>query len=532
MNKKNIFSQPLYVVLILVIGIVIGSKLNNNGLDFTYFSSSYDSKSKINDILNYIQRDYVDTINEEEITENTIDKLLNNLDPHSRYLSASHYTIVSEEMNGNFFGIGIQFKVYRDTITVIQVVKNGPSEKAGIYAGDRIIGVDGEPYFGAKISNIDVTKKLKGKQNSEVKLTIFRPITNKKLTFNIVRDAIQTFSIDCAYMVNSNTGYIKLNSFTATSADEFKEATRQLLAQGMKNLVLDLRNNGGGLLSTCIDIADEFLDSDQLIVYTKGRNRKPIYHKSTKGGLLINCKSVILINESSASASEILAGALQDHDKAIIVGRRSFGKGLVQEEIELEDGSALLLTVSRYYTPLGRCIQKPYNSGEESYDMDIMVRYKHGELMHQDSIQQTDSKKYITAKGKVLYGGGGITPSVFIPIDTLQLFGSYNRQVNAYQLADFAFKYTDKYRLKLSSYKDFNDFNKQYLPNNDLIKELLEYAKAEEIKINQKQFLAQKAFILNEVKALLAQNLFGEEYYFQISNKMESGTQKAIEILK
>lgn len=531
MNKKNIFAQPLYVVLILVIGIVIGSKLNNNGLDFKYFSSNYDSKSKIIDILNYIQRDYVDTINVEEITENTIDKLLENLDPHSRYLSASHFSIVSDEMNGNFFGIGVQFRVYRDTITVIQVVKSGPSEKAGILAGDRIIAVDGEPYFGAKISNIDVTKKLKGKQNSKVELTIFRSIANKKMKFTITRDAIPTYSIDCAYMINSTTAYIKLNSFTATSADEFREASKRLLGQGMKNLILDLRNNGGGLLSTCIAIADEFLDNEQLIVYTKGRNRKPIYHNSTKGGLLVNCKSVVLINESSASASEILAGALQDHDKATIIGRRSFGKGLVQEEIELEDGSALLLTVSRYYTPLGRCIQKSYESGGENYEMDIMVRYKHGELMHQDSIQQADTTKYITAKGNVLYGGGGITPSIFIPIDTMLLFGSYNREVNAFQLSDFVFKYTDKYRLKLNTFTDYSDFNNRFFADNNLTSELFDYAKSEGIYINQKLFSLQKLRIMNEVKALIAQNLFGEEFYYQISNKMEVGTQKALNFL-
>ena len=409
---------PIYISLILAIGIFIGGLLTF--FSKNQFSTNNNSKVKLNALIDFIDSEYVDRLNTDSIIDKTVDNILAQLDPHSVYISPAEQAEVAENMRGDFVGIGVRFYLYKDSVAIIEPIENGPSAKAGIKAGDRILYADGTKLFGRKLPTDTLFVKLKGKEGSEVALTIYRKTENRKINFKIKRAVIPIKSVDVALMLDASTAYIKINRFAETTYQEFKTNLIRLKKSGAKSLVIDLRDNGGGYMEEAIAIADELLSNKQLIVFTKNKKAKVEKTFATEKGDFETGRLFILINENSASASEILAGAIQDNDRGTIIGRRSFGKGLVQREMDFEDGSAVRLTVARYYTPTGRSIQKPYLKGSGQYFKESESRFKNGELYDKDSIKVADSLKFKTPKGKIVYGGGGIVPDVFVPIE----FGS------------------------------------------------------------------------------------------------------------
>lgn len=413
--KINSKYVPILFFAILALGILLGGILNFP--DQNYFFVKNQSKNKLNKLLDFIDNEYVDSINTDSIMNLTIDNILGQLDPHSVYIPPSEQTQVAESMRGDFVGIGVNFYMYKDSVAIIKTVENGPSEKAGIKAGDRILYADKTKLFGRKLPTDSLFAKLKGKEGSEIVVTVYRKSENKKIKIKIKRGVIPIKSVDAALLLNPTMGYIKINRFAETTYDEFKTGLDKLKQEGAKSLVIDLRDNGGGYMDPAIAIADELLKDKQLIVFTKDKNGTIDKTFATKTGSFETGRLFILINENSASASEILAGAIQDNDRGTVVGRRSFGKGLVQREMDFSDGSAVRLTVARYYTPTGRSIQKPYSKGTEDYLKESELRFKSGELYHKDSIKTPKTPKFKTPKGKIVYGGGGIVPDVFIPLE-------------------------------------------------------------------------------------------------------------------
>ena len=445
-------------IFLLLLGIAIGIYVN----DHIPSNKTLNGKNKMDEILSYIQENYVDTLNMEKTQDKAIEALLQQLDPHSTYIPASELQSVNEDLEGNFEGIGVEFRILNDTVVVLNVISDGPSEKAGLHDGDRIIKVDDKNIAGISIKNNDVMKLLKGEGGTKVKVTVFRKAVGKALSYDITRGKIPIYSITASYMVDKEIGYVLIDRFAATTHDEFIAAVDKLQDQGMKKLIIDVRNNPGGYLETAVDILDEMIDGEKMLVYTEGKNRKRQSYKSSKRGILENTPIAVLINESSASAAEILAGALQDWDRADIIGRRSFGKGLVQEQTNINDGSAIRLTVARYYIPSGRCIQKSYSDGTEKYSEDLLDRENHGELFSKDSIKVDSSKTYKTAKGKEVYGGGGIIPDYFIPLDTSNT-SSYLSHLYAMNcFSDFSYGYAEDNLGKLKKYSSASDFAMNY----------------------------------------------------------------------
>jgi len=529
-NPKYTIYFPIAFSLVLIAGIWLGFALskNNQPSGSSFFPLQKNTYHKVDDILDYIVRDYVDSVDVNELETNAIDGMLNDLDPHSQYISAKEFHEVNDPLMGSFEGIGIAFRIEKDTIMVINTIGGGPSEKVGLMAGDRIVKIDDTLVIG--ISNTKAVHKLKGEKGTKVKVSIYRRGLPGLIDFTITRDVIPTYSLDVAYMVNDSVGYIKLNKFSTTSYHEFNDAVYKLNKQGMKNLILDLRGNGGGLLTAAINIADEFLPEGKLIVYTQGKNRPKNYAYSTENGLLINEGVVILIDEGTASASEIVAGAIQDNDRGTIIGRRSFGKGLVQEQMSLPDGSALRLTVARYYTPTGRCIQKPYTKDDfDDYNMEYYHRFLDGELYSKDSIKFSDSLKYTTPGGKVVYGGGGIMPDIFIPLipDSTHIF--YNSLANKGLIFQFAFDYTDRNREKLNgTNKDFMEFDKRFEMTNKTYSNLVKYAKEKGIKVSQKEIRVSKNKVGILFKAFVARNLYEEKGFYPIYHQVDTTFKRAV----
>ncbi len=413
--KINSKYFPILLFAAIAFGIVLGGWLNFPNQN--HFFAKNNSKNKINKLIDFINNEYVDKINTDSIVNLTVDKIMRQLDPHSVYIPPSQQTQIAENMKGDFVGIGVNFYMYRDSIAIIKTIENGPSEKAGILSGDRILYADKTKLFGLKLPTDSLFSKLKGEVDSEIEVTVYRKSVHKNIKIKIKRGVIPIKSVDVAILLNPTTGYIKINRFAETTFKEFENGLAKLKKQGAKALIIDLRDNGGGYMDQAIAIADEFLEEKKLIVFTK--NQKGIIEKtfSTKNGNFETGDLFILINENSASASEILAGAIQDNDRGTVVGRRSFGKGLVQREMNFEDGSAVRLTVARYYTPTGRSIQKSYSKGNEAYFKESNARFMNGELFHKDSIKISKTLKYKTPKGKIVYGGGGIVPDVFVPIE-------------------------------------------------------------------------------------------------------------------
>ena len=470
---------------------------------------------------------YVDKVDEDKLVEEAIIKMLAQLDPHSTYSDAEEVKKMNEPLQGNFEGIGVQFQMIEDTLLVVQPVSNGPSEKVGILAGDRIIAVNDSTIAGVKMSTEDIMKRLRGPKGSKVDLTIVRRGVQEPLIFTVKRDKIPILSLDASYMIQPKTGYIRINRFGATTAEEFKKAMTALQKQGMKDLILDLQGNGGGYLNAAIDLANEFLGQKELIVYTEGRTAQRKGNGDFRTGRLI-----ILVDEYTASASEIVSGAVQDWDRGIIVGRRSFGKGLVQRPIDLPDGSMIRLTIARYYTPAGRCIQKPYDSSTD-YNKDLIERFNHGELMNADSIHFPDSLKVQTKKLKrTVYGGGGIMPDYFVPIDTT-LYTDYHRNlVGKGVIIKFTMKFIEDHRKELADkYKKFEHFNEKFIIDDDMLATLREMGEKEGVKFNEEQYQKSLPLIKTQLKALIARDLWDMNEYFRVMNATNESVQKALEIL-
>ena len=470
---------------------------------------------------------YVDSTSETKLVEDAIVGMLEKLDPHSTYTDPEETKEMTEPLQGNFDGIGIQFNMLTDTLYVIQVIPGGPSEKVGLMAGDRIIMVDDTLIAGVKMKNTDVMKRLRGPKNTEVRVKVLRGGVPDLIEFKITRGKIPVYSLDAAYMADKTTGYIKLNRFAASSADEFQEALEKLKKQGMKNLILDLQGNGGGYLNIAIDLADEFLGKDKLIVYTEGNKQPREEAKSSARGGFEEGRLVVLVDETSASASEILSGAVQDWDRGVVVGRRTFGKGLVQKPIPMPDGSMIRLTVARYYTPTGRSIQKPYNEGKEKYYNDLYNRLVHGEFSQKDSIVFDENLKYQTVDGRTVYGGGGIMPDVFVPADTTGVSRYLSDVTRTQFLYEYTFDFMDRHRPEMVNLKDYKQIQ-NYLKSFDLVNEMANYAARRGLKRDEKGIKESYQVLRTRIEAYIARHTIDDEGFYPILGQIDNTLQEAI----
>ena len=516
---------PLAIALAVVLGIFIGSR-------FTANKPVADNDRKLNAILNLIAQDYVDTTNLKDLIEMSIPEILSNLDPHTSYFSADDLKAATDDLNGSFSGIGISFVLTGDTIGVVEVIPGGPSEKVGIMAGDKIVMIDDSVMTGKKITNGDVMKRLRGDKGSKVKLGIKRQNTSKVLTFTVTRGDIPVNTVDAYYMIDKNTGYIKINQFGRHTYDEFITAMASLQEEGAKRYMIDLRGNGGGFMEMAVLMANEFLPEGQLIVFTKGRYKRDDGEVWSDGnGSFQDAEVTVLIDEFSASASEIFAGAMQDNDRGLIVGCRSFGKGLVQKEFILPDSSAIRLTTARYYTPSGRCIQKDYKEGMLDYEQELLNRYAHGELYSRDSMKNDKSQVFTTLYGRTVYGGGGIVPDIFVPRDTSGISNYYIEVANAGLLQRFAFNYCNNNRASLNKMEDYMQFLRMAPSDDALIKDFADFAAANDIPprwyyINQSQDI-----IVTNLKALIARDIFGNQAFYPILNRNDKTIQEALKAM-
>ncbi len=528
MNKRINIYLPLLIALAVIIGIFLGNRLSKpQPLNFP--NISLQSNNKLNTIVDLIENAYVDSVPKEKVIEEAIPALLKNLDPHTTYIPAKDMREVTEEMQGNFGGIGVQFSIYNDTVHVVDVISDGPSYKLGIQPGDRIVVVNDTVIAGVKITNEDVMRLLRGEKGTKVKVGIRRAGIKDVIQYNITRGDIPIISVDVSYMINNNTGYVKVSRFGEKTYADFMEAIEKLNSKGAKKVIIDLRSNPGGYLMAVIQMVSEFLDEGELILYTEGHSQPRKTYKATKKGKWLNKEVFVLIDEYSASASEIFAGAVQDNDRGIVIGRRSFGKGLVQEQIPFYDGSALRLTVARYYTPSGRSIQKPYREGSDEYYHDIMKRAVHGELEVADSIQFSDSLKFETKGGRTVYGGGGIMPDYFVPIDTSGYSDYYSKVIGKALVYNFALEYSDKHR------KELNKLNaaeaiEQYLDKQQILDQFVAYAAQQGVKKEPRGLNQSGKIIKTQIMAYIARNMIGEEGFFPIIQKIDDTLQKAIQI--
>lgn len=546
-RDRLIIFLPVIISLTLVVGILVGNWITeirvrnivSDEVSKQRFSirpggggglSLAPKGSKISSALQYIVNEYVDTVTMSNMNEAVMPALLENLDPHSLYIPASDFQRFSEPLVGNFSGIGVSFNMTDDTVAIINTIPNGPSEMVGVMAGDRIIMVDDSLVAGVNMPSDDIVKMLKGPKNTVVKVSVYRRDESAPVDFEITRDDIPIYSVDVAYMVDEKTGYIKISQFAQTTYREFMEGIEKLKSQGSEKLIVDLRRNGGGIMEAATMLADQFLEEGQLIVYTEGRSRPRENDYATSRGILKNDKVVVLIDESSASASEILAGAIQDNDRGLVIGRRSFGKGLVQEEMRFNDGSALRLTVARYYTPTGRSIQRPYENGKEDYYHDFADRYMRGEFEHQDSIKFDDSQKFVTPGGKIVYGGGGIMPDVFVPVDTSGSSEYYNRVRSLGLMYRFAFYYTDLNRAALEPFSTAAEIE-GFLDDRDIMPEFINYAKTKGLDPDYEDIRTSE-FILNKtIKAYVARNLIDNQGFYPIIAEIDQTLQIAIDTI-
>ena len=531
-NRSGKF-LPVVFALLLAAGVFLGSRisapLNGDGMMIMQGQSKF---NKISDVIDYIQNEYVDTVNRESLVDASIEKMLQELDPHSAYIPASELQAANEPLEGNFEGVGIEFHIQSDTIMVVSAISGGPSEHSGIRAGDRIVKVNDTLVAGTGITNNEVMHKLRGPGGTKVKVLIYRRDHKGLLTFNITRGKIPLYSVDAAFMADPVTGYIKISRFAATTYEEFMEAATRLERDGMKQMIIDLRGNPGGYLDAATKMADEFLADGKLMVYTQGKARPRSNYKATGGGKYEKMRVAILIDEGSASASEILAGALQDWDRATILGRRSFGKGLVQEQTILPDGSALRLTIARYYTPTGRSIQKPYENGIEQYHEELFDRYDHNEMLTADSISFPDSLKFTTPGGKTVYGGGGIMPDVFVPIDTTDRNSMFLISVlNMGLVSQFAYDYVDNNRPSLSKYSDFSSYDKGFRVSDEMYTAFTRYAVSKGVTSDNAEEKAAAPYLKSQLRAYIGRQLFRNEGFYPILLREDPGYRKAVEIM-
>jgi len=528
-NKGLAVYVPIILAVAVILGILIGRYYSGSSAENKFIIIP--KANKLDNVISYIENEYVDEVSKSDLIEKTIPRILEELDPHSQYIPAAELERVNEPLEGNFSGIGIQFNILNDTLVVIQTIANGPSQKVGIQAGDRITKVNGEDVAGKNMPSDSIVGRLRGPRGSEVHVAVLRRNVDKTLSFEIIRDNIPLYSVDVSYMIEENIGFVKLNKFSATTQEEFVQAISKLRDQGMKKLILDLRENGGGYMNAAIFIADQFLEGNELIVYTQGKARQRVDYRSTPGGLCTDLKITVMIDENSASASEILAGAIQDNDRGTIIGRRSFGKGLVQEQKPLSDGSALRLTIARYYTPTGRSIQKPYSKNINDYYGDISARYMHGELQNADSNKFSDSLKFVTQGGKIVYGGGGIMPDIFVPIDTLGLSDYYLDVRNQGLLYRFSLNYADENRKTLSALKTSDDFVK-YLDNQNVLRKFIVFADKQGVKEKPKDIQVSGKILKIQLDAYIARNFLDSDGFFPIIQEIDNTLEKAIETLQ
>ena len=531
MNKKRFVWLPLIIAVAVCAGIYAGNFYTRISLSGRNFSSLA-GQNKIDNLINIIDRHYVDSINPEEIIEKVMPKIMKELDPHSLYIKASDFEKVNEPLEGSFSGIGIQFNMAIDTVTVVSVIPGGPSEKVGLLAGDRIVTINDTTYVGKEVSMDDISSRLRGPKGTTVKVGIKRATSKELLPFEITRGDIPLNSVDASFMIDEKTGYIKISRFGRTTYNEFMNALAQLRNSGASNYIIDLRGNSGGYMDEAINMVNEFLPKDRLIVYTEGKAspRNEAYSNGT--GAFQTNPIVVLMDEWSGSASEIFAGAIQDNDRGTIVGVRSYGKGLVQQQIPFADGSAIRLTIARYYTPSGRSIQREYKLGEsEEYELDYISRLEHGELLSQDSIKQNDSLRYETYHGRTVYGGGGITPDIFVPRDTTNITSYFLQIMNTGALYRFAFEYADKNRETLKQYNNCDSLL-AYLQSQPLLEEFVSYAQSKGIKRRPVYIQISRQLILDGLYAYIIRNTLEENDFYQVLAKNDKTILKAQEILR
>ncbi len=523
--------MPILIAACLVAGILIGTFYAN------HFSGNKlgiinTSSNKLNALLRIIDDQYVDTVKMNDLVEQAMPLILSELDPHSSYIPAKDMEEVSADLKGSFSGIGIQFTIQDDTIHINSVIQGGPSEKVGLMAGDRIVSVDDSAFVGKIVTNNEAMKRLKGKKGSKVKLGIFRQGEKDILQFTVVRGDIPVKSIDAAYMIDEKFGYIKANKFGETTYAELLIALAQLNQADCEGIIMDLRGNTGGYRAAAIQMVNEFLPNNRLIVYTQGRKSPREDYNSNGTGSSQKMPLVVLVDEGSASASEIFAGAIQDNDRGTIIGRRSFGKGLVQQPIEFSDGSAIRLTIARYYTPSGRCIQKPYEKGKgEEYELDLLTRYEHGEFFSADSIKQNTKEIYHTRLGRTVYGGGGIMPDIFVPQDTTGMTSYFRMAANRGMIIRYTFEYTDQNRSKMSEFET-PDKLENYLKTQNVLDKFATWAEKKGLKRRNLMMLKSKRLFETALYGNIIYNMLGMEAYIQYLNKSDKTVQKALEVLK
>lgn len=528
-NKNRL--MPFLLAICLVAGILIGTFYTN------HFSGNKlgiinTSSNKLNALLHIIDEQYVDTVSMFNLVEEAMPQILAELDPHSSYIPAKDLEAVNSDLKGSFSGIGVQFTIQDDTIHINSVIQGGPSEKVGLLAGDRIVEVDDSSFVGKIVTNSEAMRRLKGEKGSKVKLGIYRPGEKEILHFTVVRGDIPVKSIDAAYMINDKFGYVKVNKFGETTYPELLVALAQLSQANCKGMIIDLRGNTGGYMAAAIQMVNEFLPNNKLIVYTEGRKSPRENYTSNGTGSSQTMPLIVLMDEGSASASEIFAGAIQDNDRGTIIGRRSFGKGLVQQPIEFSDGSAIRLTIARYYTPSGRCIQKPYEKGNDAeYEMDIITRYEHGEFFSADSIKQNIKEIYHTSLGRTVYGGGGIMPDIFVPQDTTGMTSYYRMAATRGLVVRYTLDYTDKNRNKLKEY-DTPQKMEAYLKTQNLLEKFAEYAEKKGLKRRNILMYKSKQLFEESLYGNIIYNMLGIEAYIAYSNLTDKTVQKALEVLE
>lgn len=528
-NKNRL--MPFLLAICLVAGILIGTFYTN------HFSGNKlgiinTSSNKLNALLHIIDEQYVDTVSMFNLVEEAMPQILAELDPHSSYIPAKDLEAVNSDLKGSFSGIGVQFTIQDDTIHINSVIQGGPSEKVGLLAGDRIVEVDDSSFVGKIVTNSEAMRRLKGEKGSKVKLGIYRPGEKEILHFTVVRGDIPVKSIDAAYMINDKFGYVKVNKFGETTYPELLVALAQLSQANCKGMIIDLRGNTGGYMAAAIQMVNEFLPNNKLIVYKEGRKSPRENYTSNGTGSSQTMPLIVLMDEGSASASEIFAGAIQDNDRGTIIGRRSFGKGLVQQPIEFSDGSAIRLTIARYYTPSGRCIQKPYEKGNDAeYEMDIITRYEHGEFFSADSIKQNIKEIYHTSLGRTVYGGGGIMPDIFVPQDTTGMTSYYRMAATRGLIVRYTLDYTDKNRNKLKEY-DTPQKMEAYLKTQNLLEKFAEYAEKKGLKRRNILMYKSKQLFEESLYGNIIYNMLGIEAYITYSNLTDKTVQKALEILE
>ncbi|OEK01962.1 peptidase S41 [Roseivirga sp. 4D4] len=526
-NSSYHIKLPILLTIAVIVGILIGSEYAEPKTDKKYLASI----QKFRELLEYIENDYVDSVDTESLIEESIENMLDKLDPHTIYIPPKERELAASQLRATYDGIGVEFNLLRDTLYVVSPLPGGPSEEAGIIAGDKIVSVDGENIAGIGMNNRKVFDMLRGPRGSKVEVGVVRKNESELLAFELKRGAIPQYSLDASYMIDEEMGYIKVNRFAETTYDEFKEALAELKAQGMNKLILDLQNNTGGYMSAAIGMSNEFLSAGEVIVSQKGQSTKyDSKARATNDGIFKDGALVVLVNEGSASASEIVAGALQDNDRALVVGRRSFGKGLVQLPFDLQDGSELRMTIARYYTPSGRSIQKPYDDGEKDYNSDYYNRYMSGELFVKDSVQFDENLAYKTSNGRTVYGGGGIMPDYFVALDTTDNSSYINRLSASNTIREYTLDYRDNHpELKDMS---FEDYQANFKVTSNMLKELVLLGNKNRVRYNKKQFDKSRNLLSYLVKARIARDIFDDDAFYKIYNETNEIYRQAIELFR